>query len=313
MALAPHLVTPVAGLGPGELGQVQALGWRRGGAGVQAAREEHVVDQGVELVDVGVHLGQQAGAVLGGGGLGQLGGHPDPGQRGAQLVAGAGEDPALPLEQGLDPVGAGVEGPGQVGHLVGALHRHPGVQLALAEGLDGVPQATETAGGHSCDGPGGQGQQAEHHQQHRREVAEDHGGGRVAVADHEPATVGELDRQARSGATAHPVVAATAGRRQRAGSAVGQGGGLVGGIQGQRDPVVAGPLDHQVPGARSVSGEVPRQPEGEGPDRRLHRLTVRRQEARREDAADQADEHGGDQGQPDLGDEVPHQPVAGCA
>ena len=60
-----------------------------------------------QLVDAGVPVGQ-----------GHLDLGPDHRQRGAQLVRGVGDEPALGVEGGLQPVQHLVERVGQVGHLV---------------------------------------------------------------------------------------------------------------------------------------------------------------------------------------------------
>ena len=46
-----------------------------------------------------------------------------------------GEEQALPPDEGFDPLGGGVEAPGEHGHLVAPLYRHAAREVALAEGL----------------------------------------------------------------------------------------------------------------------------------------------------------------------------------
>ena len=137
----------------GEHGQVDGFRRQRP-AGVQAGEQQHVLEQGRHPLRLGLHPGhgvQRADGHLVGGAADQLGVPADGGQRGAQLVAGVGDELAhlrlrllagsqclldVPeqLVQGgthLSDLGGGVRVLG--GHAVGEHH------LAAVEGEPGDP------------------------------------------------------------------------------------------------------------------------------------------------------------------------------
>ena len=171
---------------------------------VQAAREEDLVDQRVELGDV---LLQLAAA------LGQLERHADARERRAQLVRGVGEQGLVRPDQLLDARRGAVEALGEPRHIVPAFDFHPDAQLAGRERLDALLQPLQPA------------RQAPHHRvgadpdrdrEHRqREEQAERRVPRAAVEPRrQPAAVVELHRPCRRPApAAQPSFAVRRGKR----------------------------------------------------------------------------------------------------
>ena len=114
-----------------------------GVAGVLARQLDQVADQGGHLGDLGPDVGEQLGARLrepgGAAGLGeQVEVGAQRGQRGAQLVAGVGDQLALPVVRGGERGEHRVERRGQPGDLVVALDRDRVEPLGAGDVLDGV-------------------------------------------------------------------------------------------------------------------------------------------------------------------------------
>ena len=108
------------------------------GAGVGAGQVEQVGDETLEALDLGQHAGLGRHRI-GAGGVGQvdleLGPHAC--QRGAQLVGGIGDEPALAVGGRLDAFEHPVHGAGQAGHLVVAgRDRDSAVEALPADALD---------------------------------------------------------------------------------------------------------------------------------------------------------------------------------
>ena len=131
----------------GQREQVDVLEVRGLGRGLEAAGEQHLVDEAVELGDVGVDLGAQVLAL----GLGhrrvaqQRGGHLQARQRRTQLVAGVGQQALVGAHQRLDALGRVVEAVGQRGDLVAAFDLDAAIERALAERDDAALERLEPA------------------------------------------------------------------------------------------------------------------------------------------------------------------------
>ena len=185
--------------------QVEGLVPVEGGQRLEPAGEQDLVDQLVELGDIA----PQRIADLGLGLLAQQGGrHGDAGERRAQFVAAIGQQQTMRAHQLLDALGRAVEALGQGRDLVASLDRDASAEIAAAQLLDTVFQplepATETAHhGIGADGDG---------RRHQREESDDPEGlarPLVHLARHQPAPVGQLQREVRAARPAAPAGART--------------------------------------------------------------------------------------------------------
>jgi len=126
----------------GQANQVHQLhGAHIGLARIEAAGQQDLVHQLVQLCDVAQDLGAECGRGL----LAthQLQPHADAGERRAQLVRGIGQQRLVRLDQVFHPLGGGVELARQVGHLVLPLLGHPHREVALAKLLHAALQGFE--------------------------------------------------------------------------------------------------------------------------------------------------------------------------
>lgn len=130
--LAREIRPSTRGLPGGKRMEVDALPVRRPLQGVEAARQQDLLDQLVQLLHVALDAGaQRRVAVL----RQQLDRHADARERGAQLVGGGGERLALGLDQRLDALGRPVEAARERRDLVPALDLDPGGEIARAQRL----------------------------------------------------------------------------------------------------------------------------------------------------------------------------------
>ena len=150
---------PGGRVGLARLGEQQQLGDHRGEA--------------VDLLERGLDLLRVAG------GARLLEPQLQAGERGAELVRGVGDELALAVHEALEPRAHLVERAREALLLGGALDRHAGVQIALAEAGGGVVEAAQRAGDLAGDQRAG----AEAEQQHEdadRDETEDRGAGGAA-------------------------------------------------------------------------------------------------------------------------------------
>ena len=143
-----------------------------GHPGVQPADLQQVGQQRLEPVQLGhqqLGAAAQRGQQLGPGGVQHVGGHPHGGQRGAQLVADVGGEPALQRAELLqladlllDALRHRVVRLAEPGQLVLAVHRHPLVEVPVGEPLGdlrGLPHRAHHLPGDQAGDAGQQQQQ----------------------------------------------------------------------------------------------------------------------------------------------------------
>ena len=160
-AFALHRRGTAGEVGPGTRGllgaerlQVDSLQVRGPLQGAEAARQQDLLDQLVEILDVALDaLAQRRIAVL----RQQLHGHADTGEGGAQLVRRGGEGIALRLDQRLNALRRLVEAARQRRDLVLAFDIDPGGEIARAQGLDSGLQALQPAREAAGERPGADG------------------------------------------------------------------------------------------------------------------------------------------------------------
>ena len=137
-------------VGLARLGEQQQLGDHRGEA-------VDLLERGLDL------LGVAGGARL-------LEPQLQAGERGAELVRGVGDELALAVDQALEPRAHLVERAREALLLGGALDRHAGVQVALAEAGGGVVEAAQRAGDLAGDQRAGAEAEQEHEDADRDEA-----------------------------------------------------------------------------------------------------------------------------------------------
>ena len=149
--------------------QLDALLAAQRGGRIEAAGEQHLFDQGVELGHVGVDLGLEAHALCGCGVVEHRHRHLHACQRRTQFVAGVGQQRLVRLHQRFDARRRHVEARRHGRHLVAPGHLDPVMKLAGTKLLDTLLQRLEPAreAAHHRVGPGRHTdeQQHQHHDQ----------------------------------------------------------------------------------------------------------------------------------------------------
>jgi hypothetical protein len=189
---------------PKELVEGDALGRNRS-VGLQATRQQEVLDQCIQLGDIALRLGAQ---VLARAARQQLQGHPKSSEGSPQLVGRARQHATACGVRALDPLRRPIEAPRQGCHLVAPLDGNSHAQIALAELLHAALQPLQSTDDAPRDRIGAQGDCPSQ----QREGDERPGTSRPAMprVDPQPAPVSQLDGD--TGNPGHPPSAALEGR-----------------------------------------------------------------------------------------------------